>query len=71
MLSLSTVGDQIIAFQGAIASPTIISMIHMNTYSTPLFLDCANTTAVSLDPDCIDLAGGTVGIPLSVCYLRR
>ncbi|MBL0054783.1 MAG: hypothetical protein IPP31_01075 [Chitinophagaceae bacterium] len=37
MLNLSTSGDQIIAYQGSIASPTIISMIHMNTYSTPLF----------------------------------
>jgi len=30
MLSLSTVGDQILAYQGTVASPTFISAIHMN-----------------------------------------
>lgn len=60
MPSLSTSGDQVIAFQGTIASPTIISAIHMNVYSTDA-LECGNTVAAGWDPDCFDGAGGTVG----------
>ncbi len=59
-LGLNTGGDQIIAYQGASASPTIITAIHMNVYALDLF-DCANTTAAAWDPDCADGAGGTVG----------
>lgn len=47
-LNLSTGGDQILAFQGSIASPTFISAIHMNVYDTN-FGDPVNTTAASWD----------------------
>lgn len=60
MTSLSTSGDQVLAYQGTAASPTFIAAIHMNVYSTDLG-DCANTTAATWDPTCIDGAGGTVG----------
>lgn len=47
-LNLSTGGDQILAFQGSIASPTFISAIHMNVYDTNVG-DAINTTAASWD----------------------
>lgn len=61
MLSLNTSGDQVIAYQGTVASPTIISAIHMNVYAVTGVGDCGNTTAASWDPVCVDGAGGTVG----------
>ncbi len=59
-MSLSTVGDQILAYQGTIAAPVFISGIHMNIYSTDV-AECACSTPGAWDPDCIDGAGGTVG----------
>lgn len=61
MLSLSTTGDQIIAYQGTVATPTIISAIHMNVYAITGVGDCGNTTAASWDPLCIDGGTGTIG----------
>jgi len=61
MVSLNTSGDQIIAYQGTVASPTIISAIHMNVYAVTGVGDCGNTTPASWDPVCIDGASGTVG----------
>lgn len=50
--SFATSGDQLIAYQGTAASPTIITAIHMNVYSTDLG-QCGNTTAATWDPVCI------------------
>jgi hypothetical protein len=50
--SFATSGDQLIAYQGSAASPTIITAIHMNVYSTDLG-QCGNTTAATWDPVCI------------------
>jgi Secretion system C-terminal sorting domain len=61
MVSLSTGGDQIIAYQGTVASPTIISAIHMNVYAITGVGDCGITTAASWDPLCIDGGTGTIG----------
>lgn len=61
MVSLNTSGDQIIAYQGTVASPTIISGIHMNVYAVTGVGDCNNTTAAGWDPVCVDGASGTVG----------
>ncbi|MBL7731468.1 MAG: T9SS type A sorting domain-containing protein [Chitinophagaceae bacterium] len=61
MVSLNTSGDQIIAYQGTVASPTIIAGIHMNVYAVTGVGDCGNTTAAAWDPVCVDGAGGTVG----------
>jgi len=60
MPSLSTSGDQVLAYQGSAAAPTFIAGIHANGYTTGLG-DCGNTTDASWDPDCIDTVGGTVG----------
>ena len=59
-MAFSTSGDQVIAYQGTIASPVFIAGIHMNVHSTDI-LDCANTTAAAWDPPCIDGAAGTIG----------
>jgi hypothetical protein len=48
MLSLSTSGDQILAYQGTVASPTFISAIHMNVYTTVIG-DPVSTTAAAWD----------------------
>ncbi|MBL7747160.1 MAG: hypothetical protein JNM19_07015, partial [Chitinophagaceae bacterium] len=61
MVSLNTSGDQIIAYQGTVASPTIISAIHMNVYAVTGVGDCGNTTTATWDPLCIDGGTGTVG----------
>ncbi len=61
MPSLSTSGDQLIAYQGTVASPTIISAIHMNVYAVTGVADCGNTTTASWDPLCIDGGTGTIG----------
>lgn len=61
MTSLATSGDQVIAYQGNIASPTIISAIHMNVYAVTGSLDCGNTDATNWDPLCIDGGTGTIG----------
>jgi Secretion system C-terminal sorting domain len=50
--SFATSGDQLLAYQGTAASPTFISAIHMNVYSTDLG-QCGNTTAATWDPVCI------------------
>jgi hypothetical protein len=56
-INLTTTGDQITAYQGPLAAPTsIISMIHMNTYST-LNAECGNTNSTVLDPDCAYFVG--------------
>jgi hypothetical protein len=47
-LSLATTGDQILAYRGSAASPTFISAIHMNVYSTTNS-DPVNTTAAVWD----------------------
>ena len=47
-LSLSTSGDQILAYRGTAASPTFISAIHMNVYTIPGG-DPTNTTAAAWD----------------------
>jgi Secretion system C-terminal sorting domain len=47
-LSLSTVGDQVLAYQGLASSPTFISGIHMNVYSISAG-DPVNTTAAAWD----------------------
>ncbi|MBL0145731.1 MAG: hypothetical protein IPP48_08195 [Chitinophagaceae bacterium] len=50
MLSLSTSGDQVLAYQGTVASPTFISAIHMNVYqSTPPISDPVATDAATWD----------------------
>ncbi|MBL0145729.1 MAG: hypothetical protein IPP48_08185 [Chitinophagaceae bacterium] len=50
MLSLSTSGDQILAYQGTAGSPTFISAIHMNVYqSTAPINDPVSTTAAAWD----------------------
>ncbi len=46
--NLSTSGDQIIAYQGTAASPTFISGIHMNYWTTAAG-DPSNTTAAAWD----------------------
>lgn len=48
MPSLSTSGDQVLAYQGTAASPTFISGIHMNVYSVSNF-DPVNTDAATWD----------------------
>ncbi|HMT09676.1 MAG TPA: carboxypeptidase regulatory-like domain-containing protein, partial [Pyrinomonadaceae bacterium] len=50
--SFATSGDQVIAYSGSVSAPTLISILHMNVYSTDLG-QCANTTAAALDPTCI------------------
>jgi hypothetical protein len=60
--SLATSGDQLIAYQGTLASPTIITGIHMNVYSTDLG-QCANTTAAAWDPTCIVQNANSSRIP--------
>lgn len=50
--SFATSGDQIIAYRGSVAAPTLIAGLHMNVYSTDLG-QCANTTAAAWDPGCI------------------
>lgn len=47
-LGLSITGDQILAFQGSTASPTFISAIHMNVYSTTSG-DAVSTTSAAWD----------------------
>jgi hypothetical protein len=47
-LSLSVNGDQVLAYQGTVASPTFISGIHMNVYSTTIG-DPVTTTAAAWD----------------------
>jgi hypothetical protein len=50
MLSLSTSGDQVLAYQGTAAAPTFISGIHMNVYqSTAPINDPVSTTAAAWD----------------------
>jgi len=44
-LGLSQIGDQILAYRGTAASPTFISAIHMNVYSTTNFDPVTTTTA--------------------------
>lgn len=79
MLSLSVNGDQVIAYQGTVASPTIISAIHMNVYiggTDPSVTDAtnwdgaANTTNSSAKPPTLTtgvnaLWIGTTGISAS------
>ncbi len=48
MPSLSTSGDQVLAYQGTFLAPTFISAIHMNVYSIANF-DPVNTDAASWD----------------------
>jgi hypothetical protein len=48
MPSLSTSGDQVLAYQGTVASPSFISAIHMNVYSLANF-DPVNTDAATWD----------------------
>ncbi len=48
MPSLSINGDQVLAYQGTAASPTFISAIHMNVYTT-LIGDPVSTTAAVWD----------------------
>lgn len=60
MPSLSTTGDQLFAYQGAVATPTFVAGIHANGLFTGLG-DCANTTDAGWDPDCFDGVGGTAG----------
>ncbi len=48
MPSLSTSGDQVLAYQGTVAAPTFISAIHMNVYSVANF-DPVNTDAATWD----------------------
>lgn len=49
-LSLSTTGDQILAYRGLAASPTFISAIHMNVYvAGPPINDPVTTTAAAWD----------------------
>jgi hypothetical protein len=50
--SFATSGDQIIAYQGSVGSPTIIAAMHMNVYSTDLS-QCGNTDVANWDPTCI------------------
>lgn len=50
--SFATSGDQIIAYQGTAAAPTIIAAMHMNVYSTDLS-QCGNTDVTNWDPTCI------------------
>jgi hypothetical protein len=74
-LALATAGDQIIAYQGTVASGvltgTIISAIHFNVYSNDNG-DCGgvggNTTNAQWDPNCIDGGTGTIGTS-SFCKL--
>ena len=47
-LSLTNIGDQILAFQGAVGSPTFISAIHMNVYNAGSG-DPVTTTAAAWD----------------------
>ncbi len=47
-LALSTTGDQVFAYQGTAASPTFISGIHMNYWTTAAG-DPTNTTAANWD----------------------
>jgi len=47
-LSLSANGDQILAYQGTVGSPTFITAIHMNVYSTTNS-DPVTTTAAAWD----------------------
>lgn len=47
-ISLSTTGDQILAYRGTAGSPTFISGIHMNVYSTTNG-DAVSTTAAAWD----------------------
>ena len=47
-INLSSSGDQILAYRGTAASPTFISAIHMNVYSTT-FGDPSTTTAAAWD----------------------
>ncbi|MFN8288688.1 MAG: PKD-like domain-containing protein [Chitinophagaceae bacterium] len=49
-ISLSTGGDQVLAYLGTVASPTFLSGIHMNVYqSTPPINDPVSTTAANWD----------------------
>ena len=48
MPSLSTSGDQVLAYQGTVVSPTFISAIHMNVYAVSLG-DPTNTDAATWD----------------------
>lgn len=50
--SFATSGDQIVAYRGAVGSPTLLAGLHMNVYSTDLG-QCGNTTNGSWDPTCI------------------
>ena len=52
MPSFATSGDQIIAYSGTAAAPTLIAGLHMNVYSTDLG-QCGNTTNAAWDPTCI------------------
>ena len=61
-LNFNTTGDQVLAYQGLSSSPTFISGMHMNVYSTDV-LDCANTTAASWDPACIVANGFSCVLP--------
>lgn len=61
MLSFSTTGDQVFAYQGTAATPTFIAGLHANGLTVAGSGDCADTTNAAWDPDCFDGAGGTVG----------
>lgn len=52
-MAFSATGDQVLAYQGAVATPTFISGLHMNMYSTDI-LECGNTDDVVWDPNCAD-----------------
>jgi Secretion system C-terminal sorting domain len=45
-LSLSANGDQVIAYQGTIASPSFISAIHMNVYTSSIMGEPTTTDAI-------------------------
>ncbi|MEI7725975.1 MAG: hypothetical protein WCK09_12780, partial [Bacteroidota bacterium] len=57
-LSLSSTGDQVLAYLGAVASPTFLSAIHMNVYTTVIGDPCSTTTA-AWDNTCANTGSGT------------
>lgn len=60
MPSLSVTGDQVVAYQGATATPTFISAIHMNVYSTAASDPVTTTVA---DWDGAFSTGNSCGLP--------
>ncbi len=59
-LSLSTLGDQVLAYQGTVATPTFISAIHMNVFVNGVDPFGISTTAAAWDGTANSVSGSAL-----------